>query len=172
MTKTVKSRAFTLIELLVVVAIIGILAAVGTPIFQGFLLDAKINAVRAQHDLFEGFISASLVKCSSDSSIELVWYPTGKTEKIRCNNTARYFADSFHLHFHYLHQMGGSDASSMSYKNPYRWEKSMWRDSNEKPPIGRTYIYGWDGKNYIRLISNTGDSDVSNKYITSYIYKE
>jgi prepilin-type N-terminal cleavage/methylation domain-containing protein len=166
-------KGFTLIELLVVVAIIGILAAVGTPIFQGFLADTKINAVKLQHDLFKGFISASLVKCSinSNDSIELVRYPTGKTEKISCSNTAKYFADSFHLHFHYLHQLGGSDADSTSYKNPYAWEKSMWRESGEKPFIGRTYIYGWDSKNYIRLISNTGDT-TTNKYITSYMIKE
>ena len=39
-------KAFTLIELLVVVAIIGILAAVGTPIYQGFLEDSKEAQVK------------------------------------------------------------------------------------------------------------------------------
>ena len=39
-------KAFTSIELLVVVAIIGILAAVGTPIYQGFLKDSKEAQVK------------------------------------------------------------------------------------------------------------------------------
>ncbi len=34
-------KAFTLIELLVVIAIIGILVAVGTPVYQGFIEDSR-----------------------------------------------------------------------------------------------------------------------------------
>jgi len=39
-------KSFTLIELLVVVAIIGILAAVGTPIFQGFIEESKLTVAK------------------------------------------------------------------------------------------------------------------------------
>jgi len=38
-------KGFTLIELLVVVAIIGILATVGTPIFQGFVENTKSTII-------------------------------------------------------------------------------------------------------------------------------
>jgi len=51
-------KSFTLIELLVVVAIIGILAAVGTPIFQGFMTTAKINAAKENHVRAKDMISA------------------------------------------------------------------------------------------------------------------
>ena len=42
-----KRNGFTLIELLVVVAIIGILAAVGTVAYQGYTKAAKISVTKA-----------------------------------------------------------------------------------------------------------------------------
>ena len=47
----INQRGFTLIELLVVVAIIGILAAVGTVAYNGYTSSAKANASKANMDV-------------------------------------------------------------------------------------------------------------------------
>ena len=41
MSQAKLSKGYTLLELLVVIAIIGILAAVGVPMYQGYISDAK-----------------------------------------------------------------------------------------------------------------------------------
>ena len=50
------NKGFTLIELLIVVAIIGILAAVGTAVIPGLLGGAKEKASRANHKQVVHFI--------------------------------------------------------------------------------------------------------------------
>ena len=68
-------KAFTLIELLIVVAIIGILAGVGIPMYNGYMLEAKINATDAKHKIITDFISSNLVLCSTSvNSIKLQEY--------------------------------------------------------------------------------------------------
>ena len=63
-----KRNGFTLIELLVVVAIIGILAAVGTVAYNGYTLAAKINVVKANHESAVKYISNELMKCEIGQS--------------------------------------------------------------------------------------------------------
>ena len=42
-------KSFTLIELLIVVAIIGILAGVGIPMYNGYIVKSKITATNQNH---------------------------------------------------------------------------------------------------------------------------
>ena len=62
------NKGFTLIELLVVVAIIGILAAVGTVAYQGYTSGAKKNATKSNHASVVKFVAAEIAKCSMGES--------------------------------------------------------------------------------------------------------
>jgi len=58
------TKGFTLIELLVVVAIIGILAAVGTVAYTGYTAGAKKSATKSNQSAVVKYIAAELQKCN------------------------------------------------------------------------------------------------------------
>ena len=58
-------KGFTLVELLVVIAIIGILTAIGVPMYNGYQASAKVSATKQNFDSMKTFIAGEVTKCSA-----------------------------------------------------------------------------------------------------------
>jgi len=68
MHKMRKNKGFTLIELLIVVAIIGVLAAVGIPMYNGYITSTKIASTKENHARARDMIGAILAKCADSGA--------------------------------------------------------------------------------------------------------
>jgi len=146
-----KQKGFTLIELLIVVAIIGILAAVGIPMYQGYIADAKINGTKEAAGRARDMISSSFVKCSSNPSggYKVKINASGSIQTRSCNDNYSTMGQYFVRHFNFdgwanPHGNGvaaqwGCNASNAAYK-------------------GRVCIRA-AGSNTLRLTAQYGNAD-------------
>jgi len=57
-----RKKGFTLIELMIVVAIIGVLAAIAIPAYQGYIKKSKISTVRTNFDAAVNLVKNELAK--------------------------------------------------------------------------------------------------------------
>ena len=138
-----------MIELLVVVAIIGILAAVGIPIFQGMLETSKENATLVKHQNIRDFISANLMRCSTGAqSMKL----QGRTAQVSvsCSDTPQNLATAFARHFKYTDMKNpyGEGSGSPVYGNTT--DECLWP--------GDTTLWGsppnWGPGKFVRVTTN------------------
>jgi len=146
-----KRKAFTLIELLIVVAIIGILAGVGVPMYNGYMASAKIESAKTNHSNIKTFVAATLTKCStSGGAIQI-----GSSSR-KCSDTAAQWAPYFRTYFDGIN------------KNPF--DSSVVSTIAGAPAKGQTQIYEKGGNIGLRTSLGTVDGKATYSPDSGYDY--
>ena len=149
-------KGFTLIELLIVVAIIGILAGVGVPMYNGYMASAKVKSATTNHKNVISFVTATLTKCATGSATVTL----GSTVR-DCSQNTRSWAGYFITYFNSIN------------KNPYGGTGAVTTTSSS-PSKGSTMV-SYSG-NRIVLRTNIGTEAGGNAYSPTsgydYITKE
>ena len=149
-----------MIELLIVVAIIGILAGVGVPMYNGYMASAKVQSATTNHKNVKSFVAATLTKCSTGSQ-----YVTLGSSNRYCNQSAANWAGYFITYFNSIN------------KNPYGKNVFNGTDSATSsggPRLGLTGISS--SGNRIAIRTNIGTESGGSAFIPNsgwiYITKE
>ena len=150
----IRIKGFTLIELLIVVAIIGILAGVGVPMYNGYMATAKVQSSATNHANVKSFVAATLTKCSAGSTYVML----GSTNR-QCSQSVNAWSSYFRTYFNSIN------------KNPYGGNVTTTSSSQR---LGETNI-AYSG-NRIAIRTNIGTESGGNAYSPAsgydYITKE
>jgi len=132
------------------VAIIGILAAVGIPMYQGYQATAKFNAVKATHKQVVTFVSSEVTKCGIGKNLDLKSIdgeraPTAVDCKKMSNRQGNILGPLFVDHF-----------KGDQWMNPMNVDDLQVYYSKDDPNIeeaGRIHVYGVKNQIFIKTLA-------------------
>ena len=151
-------KGFTLIELLIVVAIIGILAGVGIPMYNGYMVNAKIKATTLNHKNASNLIAVNLTKCASgESTVKLKIDSRWPMQDIKC--------DTNRFHEEFAHHL----VNKTGLVNPYTNHIDL-RSANGCGTLGQTRIS--HSGNFLTITTNVGTEDGKDNCLTNSILRE
>ena len=166
----INHKSFTLIELLIVVTIIGILAGVGIPMYNGYMTKAKISATASKQKMIESELSSGFTICADRSS---TWSIKINPDYIGSFDCSYIMADLnrwmniVQYHLAWEHPI-----------NPY-FPKGHTSESVSRSGCGADGTQDQLGKtcltlkgNIIGVTSNIGDESGNSKYLVSTIIAE
>jgi len=109
-----KINGFTLIELMVVIAICGVLAVVGVPMYQNFQESSKKAAIMSNCATVKAFIPSQVLKCEFNPSGSLELMKDGGIDKIHKVSCSPEETTTNELMIALINHLG-----NIGIKNPY-----------------------------------------------------
>jgi type IV pilus assembly protein PilA len=148
------------------VAIIGILAGVGIPMYNGYIAKAKIAASEVNHSTITNYVTATLTKCATTSEgtpTITVQLPLNKAKAYGFNTTTV----TVGCHMQGLHHFFAEYFNTILNNHHQPSEKAVWDVTGDTPRLGVTNI-DYKKNNTITIITNIGDENGGNVYTTKY----
>ena len=163
-------KGFTLIELLIVVAIIGILAGVGIPMYNGYMTKAKITATASKHKMIESELSSGFTTCSDRSSTWTIQNSPTSPGSFDCSYIMadlNRWVNILQYHFAWEHPINPYFPKAHTSESVSR---SGCRADGTQDQLGKTCLT-LKG-NIVGVTSNIGDESGNSKYLVSTILPE